>query len=509
MLPILIAAFSGLILSVLVESRLEPVPRWRRPFSAWAVHLGVWLFVYALLVLLLGRPWFSIALISAFILVLVQVNNAKMKSLCEPFVYQDFEYFTDAIRHPRLYIPFLGWGKFFIAVAGFTAAVVIGYFGEAVPDNRFALDAQGGVILVLLISAVLLIEIGRRYLPAQRFEPLADVTNYGLIASLWAYGAACIKHPSMVVVPFAIPPKRTEKQSLPHLVVVQSESFFDARRLYSGIRSEVLSTFDVLKRQSLMHGKLDVPAWGANTVRTEFSFLTGIDGQSLDVHRFNPYRAVAAGWEVDTIASYLKSIGYRTVCVHPYPASFYLRDRVYPKLGFDTFLDIAEFKVAELAGQYISDLEVARKIIALLHEGEQPVFIYAITMENHGPLHLESATQQDAASFYKHPPPDGVDDLTIYLRHLNNADAMIGVLMDSMKNLERQAGLCWYGDHVPIMPKVYEMFGLPDGYVDYAIWHNNSIAQVMNRDIAVSQLPFEFLKVMGLLSNKTEETTKV
>ncbi len=81
-----------------------------------ALRAGLWLFAHALLTL-----------------VLVLVNNAKFTALREPFVFQDYEYFTDAIRPPRLYIPFLGWWKFMAAAFAFVIAVVIGFGIEDTP----------------------------------------------------------------------------------------------------------------------------------------------------------------------------------------------------------------------------------------------------------------------------------------------------------------------------------------------------------------------------------------
>src|SRR5690606_40288957 len=108
--------------------------------------------VQAVLTLLIGRPWFAAAVLSAFLLTLVLVNNAKVRALHEPFVFQDYEYFTDAIRHPRLYIPFLGWWKFFGAAAGFVFAISIGLWGEAAPDDLFAWSGlMGGISIVLVL----------------------------------------------------------------------------------------------------------------------------------------------------------------------------------------------------------------------------------------------------------------------------------------------------------------------------------------------------------------------
>lgn len=57
---------------------------------------------------LFQRPWFGMANLLGLMLLLTIINNTKFAMLREPFFYPDFEYFTDAIKHPRLYLPFFG-----------------------------------------------------------------------------------------------------------------------------------------------------------------------------------------------------------------------------------------------------------------------------------------------------------------------------------------------------------------------------------------------------------------
>lgn len=466
-----LAATAGVATSVLIERMMRPKPLWERPVGAWALHVGVWLLAHAVLTLLLGRPWFSAAAVSAFMLMLVLVNNAKFFTLREPFVWPDFEYFTDTIRHPRLYIPFLGWGKFIAAALGFIVAVSIGLWGESVPATRFDWNGQLGALAVTVLLATILIQARRLSDLPVSFEVERDVVTLGLLTSLWRYAEESGRL-TTVSSRFDALPKPDSNTPLPHLVAIQSESFFDARSLFPGIRTEVLTAFDRLKADGLLHGKLTVPAWGANTVRSEFAFLSGLDEAQLGVHRFNPYHAVMKDWKVSGLVSFLKQSAYRTIAIHPYPASFYQRKSVYPKLGFDEFLDIQSFTEAERFGPYVSDVAVAEKVAEVLASAEGPVFVFVVTMENHGPLHLEKVAEGDMDELYSEFPPPGCEDLTIYLRHLRNADRMIAALRKTLEDCEHPASLCWYGDHVPIMPGVYETFGTPDGSVDYVLWSN-------------------------------------
>lgn len=495
---VLAASLAGFVLSIVVERLMMPRPSLLRPWAAWSLHGGLWLAAHALLTLVLGRPWFAAAAVSAFLLMLVLVNNAKVKALREPFVFQDYEYFTDAIRHPRFYIPFLGWWKFLGASMGFVLAVAIGLWGEVAPAQRFAWTGQLGGIAAIFAGGMLLLLAGNwKTLPVS-FEPVRDARALGLLASLWRY-AQEQSTPLAVASPFDFLHPGQPEGDLPHLVAVQSESFFDPRSLYPGIRPEVLAEFDRLRSEAVANGKLKVPAWGANTVRTEFAFLTGIGEDKLGVHRFNPYRAIAGGWEPPSLAAYLKRLGYRTICIHPYPASFYQRDRVYPRFGFDEFLDIRAFDRARCFGPYIADAAVAEKVADVLREATRPVFVFVITMENHGPLHLERVTPGDVDALYTTAPPDGCDDLTIYLRHLRNADRMIAKLRQALDRCERPASLCWFGDHVPIMPSVYETFGAPNGEVEYVFWSNKNPAPPRTADLVANDLPMEWLWGVGLV----------
>jgi len=433
-------------------------------------------------VLVLGRLWFALALALAFLMLIVQVSNAKYHALREPFVFQDFEYFTDALRHPRLYIPFLGWWKFAAIALAVAFALVIGLWVDPVVAGA-RLVALG----VLLGGVVLIALLARGGQP--RFEPLKDMYREGLLACLWDYARAEWR-------PLDVPEDHRKvlriPEALPDLVVVQSESFFDARRLGAGVRRDVLTAFDEICREAISCGRLRVPAWGANTVRSEFAFLSGLEEDALGVHRFNPYRRIL-DITPDTLVSHLKAVGYRTVCVHPYPASFYNRQRVFPHLGFDEFIDIEAFSGAERAGPYVSDAAVTGKVIELLAGATEPLFIFVITMENHGPLHLERVEAGDLHALYDTPPPDGCDDLTIYLRHLRHADEMIGRLRSVLGVHHRPARLCWYGDHVPIMPAVYNAFGAPDGQTDYFVWQNRQGPVRANRPRALHALAKDLL----------------
>ncbi|WP_302138316.1 LTA synthase family protein [Halomonas alkalicola] len=468
---------AGLGASVALEGLLRPRvrPPWRRPAANLCLHGGSWLLLFALCLLVVQRPWFAAGGLLALQLVVVQSSNVKARTLNEPFICQDFEYFVDALRHPRLYVPFFGIGLALAASAA--AALAIGAFLWWEPSlaSRLGVGPFLAATSALGMIALPLLWLGLRRLPAPALEPQADLARLGLVGALWAYGRLALRPLSSTppASPFVPPPRRPDGGRLPDLVVVQNESFFDPRPWCPMVRPDLLPHFDALCAEALHQGPLEVPAWGANTVRTESAFLTGLDPEQLGIHRFNPYRQLARR-PVPSLVDNLRRLGYRTVCLHPYPATFYQRHRVMPQLGFEEFLDDADFAPGDREGQYVGDLAVAERVARLLREerDERPLFLFVITMENHGPLHLERPVPEDAyarLTAQATRSPDH-DDLAIYLRHLTNADRMIARLRQALTAHSRPGLLCWYGDHVPILPEAYGRHGPPDGDTHYVIW---------------------------------------
>lgn len=527
-IPLLPPYLIGLVLSFAVEALLTPRPvaPWRRPMAAVGVHVGVWTVAFALELMLFRRPYFAVANVLAIELLIVLVSNAKFAALKEPFVYPDFEYFLDAIKHPRLYLPFFGVGKALAAVGGYGMALWAGlHFEDTVtgdaaywPVSAFDLMLDDSAypitsttlfflnMLGLLCAGSLLAIAAAPHCKVD-VNALADLKNVGLIGALWSYARIerLDMSPILKIAPFGKQPvKIGHGLDYPDLVVVQSESFCDIRRAYPNlIPNDVLKNFDLLKTEAIAGGRLDVPAWGANTVRTEFSFLTALDASVIGVHQFNPYRRLAAGG-VPTIASHLKKIGYRTVCIHPYHRSFYGRSRSLPRLGFDEFLGIECFDKAELCGAYVSDKALAQFVSNYLDKAnDSPLYIHVITMENHGPLHWEPISTSELDGLLNEPVGKDCRELIAYVRHLRNADEMFGALRSNLQRRKRSTAMCIFGDHVPIMPAVTCQLGKLDGFTDYLIWKSGECAiRLEEKDRGVSELALDYLTLAGLLDAK-------
>jgi phosphoglycerol transferase MdoB-like AlkP superfamily enzyme len=177
---------------------------------------------------------------------------------------------------------------------------------------------------------------------------------------------------------------RSSSSARAPVVVVQCESFFDPRRLHPAVPADLLPVFDDCRASGIQHGRLGVLGFGANSVRTEFAVLSGLTESAIGFDRFNPYLCFARA-PVRSLAWRMRAQGYRTICVHPFDPRFYRRDQVMRNLGFDVFLSGEAFSGAVRVGPYVSDVEVAQRVAEILWDEGPNVFVFAITMENHGP----------------------------------------------------------------------------------------------------------------------------
>jgi len=319
-------------------------------------------------------------------------------------------------------------------------------------------------------------------------EPFADATRLGPFAILLVYGiiaraersARRVRHappaPALVSVAAAVP-----------LVIVQCESFFDARRVSPCVPQDLLPGFDDCQRRGATFGRLEVAGWGANTMRAEFAVLTGIPERDLGYDRFNPYHAFARA-PVTSLAWRLRNEGYRTVCLHPFDRGFFRRDLTLTALGFETFLGRESLGGSRRA-PYRSDPDLAHQVLRVLDEEGARTFIFVITMGNHGPW-FEAGPPIDADLRQRFDPaglPQGGQFLR-YLDGLARSDEMLRILAEGLGPRGRDGVLGFYGDHQPSLPETFGHFGFDEWESDYILV--DSVASSARRlDLPADRLP--------------------
>jgi len=255
----------------------------------------------------------------------------------------------------------------------------------------------------------------------------------------------------------------TPPGQLPDIVVVQSESLFDPARLREVLSGRYLREYHRLAARGAT-GDLVVPTFAGGTIRTEFEVLTGAPLASLG--------GVQYPWlELDVpaypgLTRVLDEHGYRSVAIHPNSAAFWNRASAYPALGFDRFIDGASFPTDRIVGLFTSDAAMTDRVLDELADDGPPQFVFAVSMENHGPFDWRPGL--DPQRLAALPMPETLDAggrlwFGNYLYLLDDADHELGRLANALQQRKRRTLLLFYGDHLPGLGPVYAQLGFDDG----------------------------------------------
>lgn len=311
----------------------------------------------------------------------------------------------------------------------------------------------------------------------------------------------------------SLPPAQ-DKEKQPNIIVIMNEAFSDLAVLGDFKASEDYMPFVHTLQQgwsNTITGELTVSVCGGNTANSEFEFLTGHTMDFFPVGSI-PYQQYIKG-ELPSLASQLLAEGYDTTGMHPYNASGWCRDDVYPWLGFEHTYFLKDFKPRKYIRSYVSDQTAFQKIIDIYEENEEsgsdePLFIFEVTMQNHGSY----------SEWHENYTPDitveGIrnNGLEQYLSLMKVTDEEFHELIEYFNEVEEDTIIVFFGDHQPsdyianqifrlnkISPsKLTEEQALLRYQVPYVIWANFDIEEGQNQDMDISFLASHVLSVAGM-----------
>lgn len=297
----------------------------------------------------------------------------------------------------------------------------------------------------------------------------------------------------------------------PNIIVIMDEAFSDLSVLGDFETNQDYMPFI----HSLMDGAADtvsgtlnVSVLGGNTANTEFEFLTGNTMAFLPQGSV-PYQQYIKG-KTPTLASHLKGYGYQTAAMHPYHASGWERDQVYPWFGFDNSYFLDDFEHAEIVRKYVSDQANFEKIIDIYEQKDtdSPLFLFNVTMQNH------SSYSEAYDNF--HPDIELTDinsqALENYLSLIKLTDEAVENLISYFETQEEETILVFFGDHQPtnfIADPILRSHGktsdtLSDEElnlrysVPFFIWANYDIEEASGVETSVNYLGSRTLKLAGI-----------
>lgn len=301
----------------------------------------------------------------------------------------------------------------------------------------------------------------------------------------------------------------SSEEEKPNVIVIMNEAFSDLRALCDyETNLPVTPNIDALTENTIK-GNLHVSVKGGNTANSEYEFLTGDTMAFLPAGSI-PYQQHIKG-ETPNLTSYFKSLGYETEAVHPYYASGWFRDHIYPWFSFDedTFIeDFYPLYSFDLLRGYVSDDTLFDYIIDQYEKNDKkedaPRFTFAVTMQNHG------SYDKEYDNFKPDVTVNGIEEykrISAYLSLIRKTDEYFGNLVEYFRNYDEKTVIVMFGDHQPNDNVVSTLMGnagvdnsaaaldAANRYITpYILWANydineESVSSVMNtEDISINYL---------------------
>ena len=293
----------------------------------------------------------------------------------------------------------------------------------------------------------------------------------------------------------------------PNIIVIMNEAFSDLSVLGEfATDQDYMPYIHSLQQgnENTVTGNLTVSVCGGNTANTEFEFLTGHTMDFFPVGSI-PYQQYITG-EIPSLASQLAGMGYKTYGMHPYNATGWKRDEVYPWLGFSESYFVKDFENRHYIRDYVSDMTAYEKIIDIYESKEEgeTAFIFEVTMQNHGGY----TEKYDYFTDEVHTEDLNSAQLDQYLTLLKISDQELEKMITYFSFEEEKTLIVFFGDHQPsdaVVKPILTANGISTSnmsveeaqrryVVPYVIWANYDIEEETGADTDISFLAAEMLE---------------
>lgn len=231
----------------------------------------------------------------------------------------------------------------------------------------------------------------------------------------------------------------------PTIIVIMNESFSDLSVLGDLQTNIPLTPFIDSLKENTTKGYALSSVFGAKTPNSEWEYLTG------NSMAFLPAGSVVYQQYISdtptSIVSNLKDDGYTCVAMHPYYATGWSRNQVYPKIGYDEMHFIDDFDQTKILREYITDQELYDKIIERYESrgANEKLYLMGITMQNHGGY----GEPYDNFNEECYKIGRSYTDANQYLSLVHESDKAVKNFIEYFSKVDDPVEIVFFGDHQP------------------------------------------------------------
>lgn len=234
-------------------------------------------------------------------------------------------------------------------------------------------------------------------------------------------------------------------QTVDNIIVILDETFYDSELLtglYPHSGGDPLPNLHEIF-EDYSSGYMYSPEYGGGTANIEFEVFTGLSNYWANSMQY--INSVPKLPNLDSVAKWSLDSGYNTTAIHGFDGSVYKRNIVYPKMGFEEFIDVYKIKYQEYENEVgkMSDSAVYKEVLDIIKSDDDKHMVGVVTMQNHAPYDSAQYTKLDykMTGYFKNR------ELEHSYQSIHYADEYLGDFLEELDKLEEKTVVLWFGDH--------------------------------------------------------------
>ena len=466
------------------------------------------------LVYLFRRRAFARVIICSFWVILGIINGIVLSNRVTPFGFADLTVVSDLTTMLDTYVSPLMMVLIILATILFIIICSLLYVhGPVYQGKQNRIVSLASILTIIFIAIPATTTVAQeKNIVASYFTNIAQgYMDYGFVYSFSSgflnWGMKEPENYNEAVVDALMQAVESEKavttvttENGPNIITVLLESFVDPNEFNFMTYSQDPTPFYHYLEDNYTSGYLTMPVVGAGTANAEFEILTG-----MRLHYFGtgeyPYKTVLKEVEnCESIASYLKSIGYGTHAVHNNGGNFYSRVNAFSMMGFESFTSKELMNITEFTPNdgWAEDSILAEETMKTLTSTEGPDLTYVITVGQHGVYPEEKVIETPYCEVYGLPTEEETNAWTYYMHQANKTDQFMQELVTYLEQLDEDTIVVFWGDHLPTMGLEDSEMVSGDIYkTKYVTWNNFGLEQ-NDKDLYAYQLMADIFNQVGI-----------
>ena len=279
----------------------------------------------------------------------------------------------------------------------------------------------------------------------------------------------------------------------PDIVVCLQESTLNPHQF--DFDAETIPPFSMFNKQedTVFVSPLRVHTVGGATWKSEFAFLAGVPSTDFGALASGVFYSVVPHLQTGFIKN-LREQGYFCVALSPFTKGNYNAKPAYDHFGFDLMLQPQDlgypasisknlWHISSEEMMYYTKL-ILQKQHPSLENVQQPMFVYVLTMKEHGPYNTNMPNHFNLAS--KRLGGKAISCLNDYIDRIDSLNEAIEGLNDYLKSRETPYVFGYFGDHQVAfdnqLPPKKGNFANPDYVTQFVIRTNRKTDFVQQQD---------------------------